>query len=86
MEEFVIFVLTMFTAVWGSAFMLAWIKRFSRKIESGSDDPLLAAFREETDQLRDRLSRLEDEVGFFKELHAPDEDPRLPPEGDHDGW
>lgn len=76
--EFLAFIMIVFSAVWGSIFLAHLLKRSSETLDSAGGDPRLTRLQEETDQLERRLAIVEDELGFFKELRAPDGPPSLP--------
>lgn len=77
--EFLAFTLIIFSAGWGSVFLAAYLKRFSRKLKSRPDDPLIEELREENQQLETRLARLEEEFRFYQELHEPERPAQLRP-------
>ncbi len=79
MGEFFAFILIVFSAIWGSVFLGAYVKAFSRKLESRPDDPLIEGLRDETDQLTIRLARVEEELRFFRNLHEPESPGQLRP-------
>jgi len=71
---------------WGTAFAALHFRRESKRLGDGADHELIARLLEDMDQLSTRLSRLEDDMDFFKELRAPEERPRLPDaQGMHQG-
>ena len=85
MGEFLAFVLIVFAAGWGSAFLLPYVRRHSQKLDQSMDHEVLARLLEDVDQISTRLSHVEDELDFFKDLNAPEERGRLPsPGGDED--
>ena len=81
MGEFALFIFIIFSAVWGSIALGSYM--FGRdKLTGGSDedsDLLLQAVREELDAVSTRLMRVEDDLSFFNELHAPERKPALSP-------
>ena len=81
MGEFAVFILIIFSAVWGSIALGSYM--FGRdKLTGGSDgdtDLLLQAVRDELDAVSTRLMRVEDDLSFFNELHAPKGNPALSP-------
>ncbi len=80
------FVLIIFAFGWGSAFLLPYLRRNWRGLDQTLDHEVIARLLEDTDQLAARLTRVEDELHFFKELHAPDRQDRLsPPEENGEG-
>ena len=86
MGEFLAFVLIVFTAIWGSAFLLPYVRRHGRKLDKTLDHEVIARLLEDTDQLATRLSHVEDELDFFKKLHGPEGQSRLlPPEEGGEG-
>ncbi len=74
----VVFILMIVSGVWGSMVLAALLKRFSRKLESRADDPLIEELRQDTHQLEARLDRVEEELSFFRELHEPESPVQLP--------
>ena len=74
MGEFAAFILIIFTAVWGSIGLGWFMFGRNREIESGdgNSDLLLHAVREELEAVSTRLMRVEDDLSFFNELHAPE--------------
>jgi len=81
--EFFVFVLIVFSAVWGSAFLAARLKRSSRELEAGSDGPIRDRLRDDLEQLETRVGSLEEELEFFRELRSPQSSAKLPsPESD----
>lgn len=87
MGEFFFFVLILFGAFWGSATLYIVLRAIHRKIEGSSsgdiDDALLAAMREELDDVATRLALLEDDVRFFTELNS--EQRKLPESSEAEG-
>jgi len=75
--EFLAFILILFTFGWGSAFLLPYVRRHWRKLDRTVDHEIIARLLEDTDQLAARLTQVEDELHFFKELNAPDDQERL---------
>jgi hypothetical protein len=75
--EFLAFILILFTLGWGSAFLLPYVRRHWGKLDRTVDHETLARLLEDTDQLAARLTQVEDELHFFKELNAPDDQERL---------
>jgi hypothetical protein len=66
---------------WGTAFVAL---RFRRELGRGGgevDHEVLARLLEDMDALSTRLSRVEEEMDFFKDLRAPETRPGLPPSG-----
>lgn len=62
--------------VWGSIILSGLFKR--RSLRSSLDDPRFERLTEENQQLEARLERLEEEVGFLRELQRPGAPPQLP--------
>ena len=79
--EFVVVMATIFTAVWGTIFLVARIKRQQLEASNQPDDRLLEGVREELEAVSDRLMRLEEEMDFFRELGRGSEAPGLPSAG-----
>ncbi|MBT6695910.1 MAG: hypothetical protein HOB12_09675, partial [Gemmatimonadales bacterium] len=74
MGEFAVFILIIFTAVWSSIGLGWFMFGRNKEIESGdgNSDLLLHAVREELEAVSTRLMRVEDDLSFFNELHAPE--------------
>lgn len=77
MGDLIALIFLFFSAFWGSVFLAAVVKRFSRKLEAPPDNPLIEALREDTHELETRLARVEEELRFFRELREPDPSARL---------
>jgi hypothetical protein len=71
--EFFLFILILFSAAWGSAFLYQIIGKFSRIVEPGNEEMGDSRLREEVENLAGRLGRVEDELEFYKQLRAPEE-------------
>jgi len=81
--EFFFFIMIIFSAVWGSIFLGAYVKRLYGDHDSRSDDMLLAGLRDETRLFEDRLTRVEEELEFMRELNRPEPPTQLKsPEAD----
>jgi hypothetical protein len=65
--------------VWGTAFAALHFRRELKGSNQGVDSEMLARLLEDVDQLSNRLSRIEEEMEFFKELRAPEGRGRLSP-------
>lgn len=71
MTEFFTVVLIVFAAVWGSVFLGVIAKKFAQGIEDGSaQDPRIDDLRDEVALLSARLGQVEEEVGFYRQLHG----------------
>jgi len=73
------FLLIISVIVWGTAFAALHFRRELKGSNQGVDSEMLARLLEDVDQLSTRLSRLEEEMDFFKELRAPESRGRLSP-------
>jgi hypothetical protein len=80
--EFFIFMLILFGFGWGSAFLAARYQRYSKGVEGSMDQEVLARLLEDMDQLSTRLSRIEEDVDFFRDLRAPEAPDLLTPPDD----
>ena len=56
------------------------ISRMQRRALPGPDDQLFEEIHEDTYQLEARLERAQEELGFFRELHAPESPEELGPQ------
>ena len=61
--------------VWGSIILSGLFKK--RSLKSLPEDPRFEVLREENQQLEVRLERLEEEIGFIRELQKPEAPPQL---------
>lgn len=77
-------ILVVFGGIWGSLILVAVLKRFVLPGET-QVDPRIEELLEDNRQLQTRLERLEEEVGFLRELRSPPSATRLPPAGDPGG-
>jgi hypothetical protein len=64
--------------VWGSIILSGLFKGRALKLQVPRDDPRIDDLIEENQQLEARLARLEEEVGFFRELQQPETPTQLP--------
>jgi hypothetical protein len=85
MGEFAVFILIIFSAMWGSVVLATLLKERHRKLDarlesqlgSGLGDGELAEIHEELVRLSARMERMEDDVGFFTELNRPNQPAQL---------
>ena len=61
--------------VWGSIILSGLFRK--RSLKSLPDDPRFEVLREENLELEARLERLEEEIGFIRELQKPEAPPQL---------
>lgn len=81
MAEFLGFLLVISFIGWGSAFAALHFRRQAKRLDQSVDHEVLVRLLEDTDDLATRLSRVEEELGFLRELRAPPDPGRLnPPE------
>lgn len=66
------------SGVWGSIILAGLFRRWNRKLERPAEDPRISALQENHEQLEARLERLEEEIGFFRELSRPEPPSHLP--------
>lgn len=66
------------SGVWGSIILSGLFKGRTLKLQTPTDDPRIGELREDHHQLEARLERLEEEVGFFRELQQPENPTQLP--------
>jgi len=64
--------------VWGSVVISALMKRKHLKLQSPGPDPRIDELQADYRQLEGRLDNLEEELGFFRELHKPEASAQLP--------
>lgn len=64
--------------VWGSIILLGLFKMRAEKLQMPTQDPRFDELNEDHRQLEARLDRLEEEVGFFRELRMPEDPTQLP--------
>ena len=78
MELWIVFIILtamIVGGVWGSIILSGLFKK--RNLKSPPDDPRFEVLREENQQIEARLERLEEEIGFFRELQKPENLPQL---------
>ena len=63
--------------VWGLAIVQGLMKQRALKLERRGEDPRIGEIQEGHRLLEARVEQLEEEVGFFRELHRPDAPPQL---------
>lgn len=68
------FLLLMFAAIWGSVFLSLEFRKQRNALEDRTAGPS-DALREELEMVTGRLARLEEEMDFFRALHAGDDEP-----------
>ena len=85
MGEFLGFVLIVFAAGWGSAFLLPLLRQRFKKMDQSMDHEVLARVLEDVDQLSTRLNHVEEELDFFKDLNAPEKQGQLPSPDEGEG-
>lgn len=66
----IILTVLIISGVWGSIILSGLFKR--RSLKNPPDDPRFEALREEDHQLEARIERLEEEIGFLRELQKPE--------------
>jgi Zn-dependent protease with chaperone function len=66
------------SGLWGSIILAGLFRRWNRKLERPADDPRISQLQEGHEQLEARLERLEEEIGFFRELNKPEPPNQLP--------
>mgnify|MGYP003934141903 FL=1 len=72
----VVLMILMVAGAWGSIILKGLFQ--NRSLEGQPEDPRIDELREENQQLEVRLERLEEEIGFLRELHRPKTPTRLP--------
>ena len=64
---------------WGSAFAFLHFRREAKNLDQGMDNQVLGRLLEDVDQLTSRLSRVEEELDFYRELRGTEAPERLAP-------
>ena len=77
MAEFLGFLLVISFIGWGSAFAALHFRRQAKQLDRSVDHDVLARLLEDTDDLATRLSRVEEELSFFRELNSVEDRARL---------
>jgi len=84
--ELFLLILMLFTFGVASAFLFPMAHRHSKRLDRTVDQDVLARLLEDMDRLSTRLGQVEEELGFFKELRAPERKDRLSaPPGEGEG-
>jgi hypothetical protein len=78
----VIILMVAIGGVWGWTIISELMKARTLKLQTPPGDPRIGELLEDFRLLEARLDKLEEEVGFFRALHAPEESPSLPPPDD----
>ena len=73
MGEFLGLMAIIFSFGWGSAFLFAFLKRYRGRLDSHLSDSALRRLQEDMDDLGSRLTRIEEDARFFRELNTPEE-------------
>jgi hypothetical protein len=76
--EFLAFVLIIFTFGWATAFLIPYVRRHWQKLDQTADQEVLARLLEDMDQISSRLSHIEEDLEFYRELRGPEDPDRLP--------
>ena len=74
----VVLTVLIISGVWGSIIIAGIFKRHPPKLKTRPDDPRFDVLQEEHHQLEARFDRLEEEIGFLRELHKPEAPIQLP--------
>jgi hypothetical protein len=73
----IIILLVVIGGVWGWTIISELMKARTLRLRPPSADPRVAELLEDHRRLEDRLDKLEEEVGFFMQLHTPEDSGRL---------
>ena len=65
-------ILIMSVIVWGTAFTALYFWRQTRTLDRGVESDVTARLLEDVDDLSTRLTRVEEELEFYKKLNAPE--------------
>jgi hypothetical protein len=76
--EFFLFMLILFTFGGGAAFLVPYLSRRAKGLDQTVDRETLARLLEDMDQLSSRLTHIEEEMAFYKELRGQGEPRTLP--------
>jgi hypothetical protein len=82
--DFLVFMVILFAFGWGSALALTYVRGRWNRLDPDLGQSLLLRLQEDMEEMGDRLNRMEEEIRFFGELHAPEERPAFPPEAKED--
>lgn len=74
MLEFFFFMMILLGFAWGATLLYYVAKAFAKRLEGPEPGPADALLREEVESLAHRLGRVEEELEFYKQLKAPDDD------------
>ena len=77
-----VIIATLFGGVWGTNILLSLLKRRNLRLESSTTDPRIEEIQADHRLLLERFERLEEEIGFFRELHGSPSSTQLPPPDD----
>lgn len=82
MDPFIIIIVTIvlvFGGLWGTLVLRALLQRYTAKLDQPQGDPRISELLEDGHLLEARLERVEEELAFLRELHAPAAPAQLPP-------
>jgi len=71
--------------VWGAIILSGLFKMRANKLAAPADDPRIGQLEEDHLRLEAQVARLEEEIGFFRELRKPETQAQLPGPGDDSG-
>ena len=78
MGEFFLFMLILFVFGSGTAFLVPYLSRRAKGLDQTADRETLARLLEDMDQLSNRLTHIEEEMAFYRELQGQGEPGKLP--------
>jgi hypothetical protein len=70
LAEFFFFMLILFTFGSATAFVVPYLSRRAKRLDGTVDQETLARVLEDMDQLSSRLTHVEEEMAFYKELRG----------------
>jgi hypothetical protein len=72
--EFFLLMMILLGTAWGAAMLYFVARALSKRLDAPEPGPADALLREDVESLSHRLSRVEEELEFYKRLKAPDDD------------
>jgi hypothetical protein len=78
LAEFFLFMLILFMFGSATAFLVPYLSRRAKRLDGTVDQETLARILEDMDQLSSRVSHIEEEMAFYKELRGREAPEGLP--------
>jgi len=77
LAAFMALLILLFVCGCSAAFFLPYVRRHARELEKGESGPDVVRLQETIDELTARLTLLEEESEFYRELRSSEDTPRI---------